>query len=97
MFSRVSVNLFTGGDISGPMSFLGVGISGTRSLPGGGSVQWVGEYVQGEGWVCPGGTLLDMGPQEGGEDTTRYGWQAGSTYPTGLPCSNLQIVFIGVN
>ena len=54
MFSRVSVDLFTGGDISGPMSFLGVGISGTRSLPGGGSVQWVGGYVQGRGGYVQG-------------------------------------------
>ena len=98
MFSRVSVNLFTGGGISlvpcpfwgwvslVPGPFQGVDLSnGWVSMSRG-----RGGYVQGvPSWTW------DL--RRGGEDTTRYGWQAGSTYPTGLPCSNLQIVFIGVD
>ena len=77
------VCLFTGGvvGIFGPMFFLGVGISGTRSFPGGGYVQggwvylWVclgNGYVQ--GWVCPGVGTFPLGMGSGIPQDTVGKW-----------------------
>ena len=54
----------TGVGITGPMSFLGMSISATRSMAGGwyvyrsGYVRGIGIYPQGEGWACPRGRYL---------------------------------------
>ena len=75
MFSRVSVShsVHSGVGISDPVSFQGVGISGTRSPSGKGMCLGM-VHVQG---VCP----------VGGHETWNtigYGWQAASTHPTGM-------------
>ena len=56
-----------------PCTFWEVGISGTRSLLGVG-MSW-GGYVRDIGTTPPG---------HGTWDTTGYGQQVGSTYPTGM-------------
>ena len=87
-----------GGGILGPLSFLGVGISGPRPLLGvvcpgrvgmsrGGYVR--GEWVISRGWVCLGsGYPLDIYHPSpllalsGGHNM--YDRQAGGTHPTGM-------------
>ena len=73
---------------SGPMSFPGVGISGTRCLLGG--------ISRGVGWVCPSGGYVQGSsmfrggyplPRHGTSDkgyTTEYGWQVIGMHPTGM-------------
>ena len=64
MFSQVSVNLFTGVNISHPMSFPGVGISGPRSLQEVGVSLVPGPFYRG---VCPERLAMSKGMGTSGE------------------------------
>ena len=66
--------------ISNPMSFLGEGISGTRSLPRGGCVQ--GVRMSGGGYVLRAGYSPPNMRHQGGGCT--HGWQVDGVHPTGM-------------